>query len=217
MLEQDYFMRMISQLTAVLTEVFFHKKAQQLEEARGGIRTGVKSLLGFDLDLLHSFSDTQILGLLNSSGELDAAKCYAAAMLLKEEAAIDALENKKAESVNTAAKALSMMLELFLSDVAPLPSTLGPETDAVIETLSPYELPFHIEEKVFRYYELTRQYGKAEDILFELVERSHEFASHGLKFYERVLRRSDEELMAGNLPRNEAEEGAAELRRIAVV
>ncbi len=205
---------MISQLAAVLSEVLFHKKAQQLEEARGGIRTGVKSLLGFDLDLLHSFSDAQILELLNSSGELDAAKCYAAAMLLKEEAAIDALENKKAESVNTTAKALSMMLELLLSDIAPLPATLGSEADALIETILPYELPLHVEEKVFRYYELTRRYGKAEDILFELVERSRQFGKEGVKFYERLLQKPDGELRAGNLPRGEAEESAAELHKI---
>lgn len=217
MLTRDYFMRMISQLAAVLSEVLFHKKAQQLEEARGGIRTGVKSLLGFDLDLLHSFSDTQILELLRSGAELDAAKCYVAAMLLKEEADIDSLENKKAESVNTGAKALSMMLELFLSDIAPLPATLGSEVDTLIETLSQYELPLHVEEKIFRYYEQARRYDKAEDTLFDIVERSRQFVPEGLQFYQRLLKKSDEELQAGNLPRDEAEEGAAELRRIAVV
>ncbi|MDE3058630.1 MAG: hypothetical protein KGJ59_11810 [Bacteroidota bacterium] len=217
MLEQDYFMRMISQLTAVLSEVLFHKKAQQMEEARGGIRTGVKSLLGFDLDLLHSFSDAQILELLNTSGELDAAKCYATAMLLKEEAGIDAVEGKTAESVGTAEKALSLMLEMILSGAAGLPASTAADAEALIEILSPYELPLHIEEKIFRYYEQARRYDKAEDTLFGIVERSHQFVPEGLQFYQRLLKKSDEELQAGNLPRGEAEEGAAELRRIAVV
>jgi hypothetical protein len=219
MLEQDYFMRMISRLSAVLAEVLFHKKAQQLEEARGGVHGGVRSLLGFDPDILHSFSDAQILELLNfrrsessTSGEPDVAKCYAAAILLKEEAEIDMLEGKNAAGINTAAKALSLMLELFLSDVVELPATAA--SDALIEMLSPYELPLHIGEKIFRYYELTRQYGKAEDILFELVERSRQFGKEGVKFYERLLQKSDGELQAGNLPRGEAEESAAELHKI---
>ena len=63
-----------------------------------------------------------------------------------------------------------------------------------------------------RFYELTGQFGRAEDALFDLLDRAgpeaEEFA-HAL--YDRLLAKPDEELAAGNLPRSEILEAVAQL------
>jgi hypothetical protein len=67
-----------------------------------------------------------------------------------------------------------------------------------------------------RRYESTGQLAKAEDMLYSILDASADdkgSTEFGAAFYERILRQSDAMLMAGNLPRTEAEEGLQELKR----
>jgi len=68
-------------------------------------------------------------------------------------------------------------------------------------------------EKVFRYYERMGRYDRAEDVLYEILEVKPEFSNEGVQFYERLLKRSDEELVKGNLPRDEVLEGMQEMKK----
>jgi hypothetical protein len=68
---------------------------------------------------------------------------------------------------------------------------------------------------LFRYYESAGKYSKAEDVLFEALEDSGgaDWVAAGQAFYERLAGKSDAELAAGNLPREELEESREELAR----
>jgi hypothetical protein len=52
----------------------------------------------------------------------------------------------------------------------------------------------------------------AENVLFDILAATPEFSTEGLQFYRRLLTKSDEDLRAGNLPREEILEGIAELK-----
>jgi len=68
-----------------------------------------------------------------------------------------------------------------------------------------------------RHYEATGQFAKAEDALYSILDAvggDPEVVGFGRAFYERILRRSDAALLAGNLPRGEAEQGLDELNRL---
>jgi len=56
-------------------------------------------------------------------------------------------------------------------------------------------------------------YGTAEDALYEWLDRGDaDAATEGLAFYDRLLKKPDEELVRGNLPRSEVQEGSLKLR-----
>jgi hypothetical protein len=57
MIERDYIMRMISQLTRSLARVLLHRHAHEFPLARKELQSAYKSLLGLTPSLLHQFSD----------------------------------------------------------------------------------------------------------------------------------------------------------------
>ena len=60
-------------------------------------------------------------------------------------------------------------------------------------------------------------YARAEDLLFEMREAGDhggEILARGTAFYQRLQRKSDAELKAGNFSSEEVEEGLARLERM---
>jgi len=57
------------------------------------------------------------------------------------------------------------------------------------------------------------RYAKAENALYAILDSHAGFADEGRRFYERLLTKSDEQLAAGNLPREEVLEGMSNLHR----
>jgi hypothetical protein len=49
-------------------------------------------------------------------------------------------------------------------------------------------------------------------VLFDILAATPGFAPEGMQFYRRLLMKSDGDLRAGNLPREEVLEGIAELK-----
>jgi hypothetical protein len=65
-------------------------------------------------------------------------------------------------------------------------------------------------------YEQVGAFGKAEDVLFAMMESEPNepgLVSFGIAFYQRLAGKSDVSLNDGNLPRTEVESGLAELER----
>jgi hypothetical protein len=64
------------------------------------------------------------------------------------------------------------------------------------------------------YHERLGRLAKAEDCLYELMEEAGggKDMDVGLDFYRRMLGKTDEELLRGNLPRSEVEQGMAQLQ-----
>jgi len=59
------------------------------------------------------------------------------------------------------------------------------------------------------------KYSQAEDALFEMIEAEDAgegIVEQGIAFYTRLQQKSDAELLAGNLPREEVAEGLAHLK-----
>ena len=81
----------------------------------------------------------------------------------------------------------------------------------IIKKIIDYELPVHIRFKLFQYYEIINNYAKAEDLIIELIEIDPVFKREAVEFYERLIQKSDDDLLTGNLPREEVLEGLTSL------
>ena len=110
-------------------------------------------------------------------------------------------------------KALDIYLHLFREHGA---NELEEDTHTVHERvakLSGVALPKSTLHNQFHGDTTLGLYGRAEDMLFRLIEFDAEDAAvtqAGIAFYEMLLCKSDAELSVGNLPRDEVESGFQE-------
>ena len=82
MITKDYFLRMINQLASVVAAVLRLRKVKQYDAAVEEVRTSAKQLLGMDLRLLTTLSDTELIRLLSLGERFDVEKCVVVAELL---------------------------------------------------------------------------------------------------------------------------------------
>lgn len=212
MIERDYIMRMLSQLVQMLTRVLVHKKAYDYPQAKREIEGAYKSLLGVSADFIRTFSDIQLIEMFGKDVETAGAKWYILGALLKEEADIHQISQEDDKSIAGYTKALSLLLTSFLDLLKPIESHHVELIEDCVQQLKAVEMPLQIMEKLFLFYEQSGRYDKAENILFDLVKSDVSYKERGFAFYERLLKKTSEELRAGGLPRNEVLDGIENLK-----
>lgn len=212
MIERDYIMRMIQMLTNALAQILFFKKGAQYTEALHDIQTVGEKIIGMKWELLKKLSDAQIVELLSTDQDLGTPKLYVAGVLLKEEGEIDRLAGRTDDAVQKFATGLSLLTESYVTAQGAMTPDHSAAIESLVASLDRYEIPFHIKKRLFPFYELIGYYGKAEDVLFDLVEADEAFVTVGIEFYSRISKKSDEELLKGNLPRAEIEDGVLALQ-----
>src|SRR6266571_4710669 len=185
MMQKDYILRMIQQLSRVLIQILHLREIKDYEGALTYIDDVFKQALGFSSDLITSVPDETLLAMFTSFDVLDIEKCFLVANLLKAER------------------------DIFV------------EVEGLLDKLVDYELSAEIKVQLFQYFERTGRYSRAEDVLFELLEVDDQenepessLVDRGIAFYERLLRKKDTELVAGNFSWEEAREGLAQLKNM---
>ena len=212
MIERDYIMRMIQMLVQVLAKLRFFKKGGQYPEALDEIQKASKQILGIELEIFRKLSDLQMIEFLSLDVSLGIPKCYAAGILLKEEAEILAIQKKESESIETFVKSLSLLTEVAIHNKSPFDNDHASAIESVAGKLKGKEYPIYIRKKLFRYFEIVGQYGEAASVLSEILVAEPSFASEGIGYFERLEKKSDEELGRGGLQRKYIEELLADLR-----
>lgn len=208
MYNRDYILLLIEQFGLFLRKILFHVENKEYDQALNDIDKTYKELLGVDSTLLNNMSGEQIGSYLQVAGSTQYEKSIVIAELLKIEAEIEegqyGLNNYALDKYLSAFYLLTeafdkreeLRMERFLKD-----------TDQIISKAEDYFDSGELKYRLFRFYELRGSYAKAEDTLFELVEENYpDILSKGQAFYQRLLKKSDDELQKGNLPRDEVQE-----------
>lgn len=213
MIRQDYLMRMIQQLSGVLARVAELRAGGKPDEALDEIGDAYGRFAGLNPSLVHVLGDEDLVALLRARGGLDPQRTYALAELLREEAEIYAEGGRLDEALPRDRKALRLYLEVLpeLEDAPSPPDLAG--LDAVVARLAACDIPRAAQPLLLRHYEVAGRYDQAEDLLFDLLDADDapETAELARAFYARLLALPDAALRAGNLPREEVEEGLARL------
>jgi hypothetical protein len=168
------------------------------------------------IGFMRSIPEETLLSMLKSFDTLDTEKCWLLAILLKSEGDTYQDQGNASESYYSYVRSLNLVLEVLLLDTNNSGTTTVPELEDLLSRLSEYELPMRTMVLLFRYFERTGRYARAEDLLFELLEINDpdgELQALGTAFYQRLMRKSVAELNAGNFSREEAEEGLARLEK----
>jgi hypothetical protein len=212
MIERDYIMRMLNMMVAMVVRVIGYKDKKEYPEALLDIQATGKTLLGIDRTLVDQFSVSQLMRLFGSDLSVAVPKSYVLGVLLKEEAEIRELMSDTTEAEAIYRKSLSLLIETYLSSGEPVEPRHLELTDAILEKLFRHSHPPEILERILRYEEAMGRYAKAENALCAILDVHEEFLDEGIRFYERLLKKSDEALTAGNLPREEVLEGMRKVK-----
>lgn len=135
---------MIEQLNKVLSKILFNKEVKQFDNALMEIQTSGEKFLGVKWKIIEQLSSDDIISLLKIGGELNVAKAIVAASLLKEEAEVLELLDKKDESWIAYLKAFSLFVEILMVETT---DDIINKAKEVQQKIEEFELPENIEVK----------------------------------------------------------------------
>jgi tetratricopeptide (TPR) repeat protein len=203
---------MFNLLGQALSRILFLKEIKKYDEALVETDNAAKSILGLNIDAIERMPVGGLKSILGSDPAVLHSRFYTAGSLLKVRGEILEFQEKEDESVRLYMKSLSLFMEEFSAFEEFDGGKEIQAIDFVIEKLRDYELPLELKERLADYFEKMRRYDKLEDTIFEIIDEDVAFVQNGISFYERLLLKPDDELTDGHLPRNEVEDGLAELR-----
>jgi hypothetical protein len=215
MLRQDHVLRLIRQLGEVFARLMGRVQGAAPEEVEPEVDRALKDLSGLSLDLIRALSLRGLLEVLRG-GDAESARILAAADLLYVHARVRTAAGDEDAALFSSVRALTLYLETFVHFDH---EALGParqRAEDLVTELRGVDLPEPTLLRLWGYFEAAGRYARAEDVLFELLERDQwpeTLVTAGVTFYERLLTRGDAELEAGDLPRDEVEESLQLLRQ----
>lgn len=212
MLTKDYIMRMIDTLTKVLGRLLFLKKGKNYNEAFDEIEKVTKELFGFDRKFIDSLSDSQLIKMIAVSETLLAPNCYLLGVLFNEEAEIFKLQGDPERSTEMYERSFNFFVEGLKSSNAAIEPDHFMKINQVVEVLENEAINVETERNLVFYYELVGQFDKAEDLIYDLIDFDSKYINDGIQFCERLLKKDDDALIQGNLPREEITESLSLLR-----
>lgn len=212
MLRRDYLVRMIEEMTEVLGKVFNLKQERKFTEALWQMDDLYKKQFRLSSDLLRSLSAKDITEMFHTGGKLEADKLQNLAYLMKEEGELLHASGEKDEGILTLMKSLHLYLEASRGGADPLLWQLDEQIDNLMINLNQYRLPKVTEELRLQYEEGKGRYGRAEDIIYVMLQEQWMTNEEGIAFYERLLTLNEDKLAQGGLPIDEVNEGLNQLR-----
>ena len=212
MLTKDYLMRMIDTLAKALAKLVFSKDAKDYKTALSELNNVTKEFFGLDLNFVDNISDIQLIELIGKNELLLPGNCYVFGVLFNEEAEIFELQNNMERAINLYERSLS----LFVEGLKTSPTIIEPDhlnkINLLTSKLKEFEITMDTEENLFFYYEFSGNFAEAENIIYNLIEYDDNYTEKGIRFCERLLQKPDEDLIKGNLPREEVEESISTLK-----
>jgi tetratricopeptide (TPR) repeat protein len=211
MINRDYILRMIEQLSRFLARALLLRDGKEYLQAVTEVKKAGKMFLGLNPEAMDMLSDQDLIHLWRVAQDLDAEKCALAAQIFRAEGEIFESQGDYEKASASYYKSLSLLTETINFLKEKIPSELITSVDFLAQQLDVATLPHRLQQKLFTTYSTIGRFAKAEDLLFDMIEEDASFADEGKRFYQQLLKRTDEELEQGNLPRAEVLEGLSRL------
>lgn len=213
MIRNDYIMKMILQLAKALEQILKLKETGREDDALREVDLAMQRICGMNSQLVNTLSEESLVATLRGGATLDHGKALVLAELLGEEGDLHTAAGRGDEAFLRYYRSLFLYLEAFVGEAELRLPDYRVKIEWVVEKLQEFVLPLEMMERLGRYYEREGDFAAAEDTFGQLVddEDSSEARDAARRFYERTLERTDEELEAGNVSRDEVREELARL------
>lgn len=213
---EDYFMRMIAQLSMVIAHVIGLKRAKRYDEGQQVLNDALSQTLGLSSNTVEILSYGELIQLVSRGNKIDTDRCLALAKIIKHKADLYEAQDANGTAFNLYLKSLNLYIEALLTNDELRTSENILDIDEIIQTIKSTVLPDASKLLLFKYYEMVRRFDKAENTLFDLLDTNDydiDTVKCGLAFYERLFTKTESELLEGNLPVTEVREGYEELSK----
>lgn len=211
MLHRDFLLRQIEQFIRALLDALGLLKSGSVEVARDRLARMADEVVGLPLTLLRHMPEDQLMAMLRPASEFDSPRAFYIGQLLY----ADALA-REAEGVPEGQLRTALTLLLAAWDESDR-FRIDPGAEAIDDLqhrLAGAVLPLPLLRALMTHEEQRGRFARAEDRLFELLERGDPDApAWGRAFLRRLLTRDDADLKAGDLPRDEVEDALRVLER----
>ena len=210
MIRRDYFIKLVQELSAVLLRIVSLKAQREYAAALHEIDCALEKYLGLKPEEALSDNLDHVLSLCGREGGPISESLNILAEVFYEQSEIFKIQQDAAGERRAGLLSLGLYLEAIRSGTVSL--DMLKKIDGLIESVADEPLPTPVLRRLFGYLEDRGLYAKAEDVLYDWLEREESNAiEQGLAFYTRLLDKPDEELAHGNLPRAEVLEGQRKL------
>ncbi|MDD3242065.1 MAG: DUF6483 family protein [Bacilli bacterium] len=215
MLKNDYMKEVENTLKLVREEVDKNIINGDIEKAKERVNKELKALVGLDIGTVDIFSFNSIEGIISKEMQYNAEKFIAFGCLMQLEGIISDKESNENAKVKYYEKSLEGFYKAYTEDKDINSKYLDDAVEVAGELIN-YELSLDLDRKILKLYELANKLDKAEDTLFYMLRKTNNDGSmilEGMRFYNRLKERETDELILGNLPIEEVEDGISELER----
>lgn len=216
MLKTDYKKEVESTLKLIREEIDKGILEGNVEVAFEKINKGMRALVGLDVNTIDTLAFDQVIGLISKDNQYNADRYIALGQLLYFHGYVYGVLENEINKVNYYKKAIEAFYEAFLEE-EDIDDNYLKDISKVLDEISDYEIEIQYNKKIFKLYEVCKEYDKAEDILFDMIKvtnKDKDIISLGISFYERLKEKSEQELEAGNLPLDEVEDSLQDLMSI---
>lgn len=213
--EKDYLMRIVKQFTTAIGKIMGLKAENKIEESQEVIRDTLKYFTDLKIEVIETLPYDILIHKVSGSRLINAEKYLMLGELLIQQADIYETKGEKSRARNLYTKSLNIKIDILLNDDNLVSEQNLDSVNKLIDKIGLFNLPTESKLLVFRYYVLTENYAKAEDMLYNLLETNgpnKEILRKGIEFYEKLINIDHDKLERGNLPIDEVLEGLANLK-----
>jgi len=213
--EKDYIMKMIQQFTSAIARVMGLKAEDKIEESQEVLTDTLKDFTGLNQDVLEALPYEILIHKVSGGRQTNTAKGLVLAELLNQQADIYEIKGEISEARNVYSKSLNIVINVILNGDNSVMEQNQDKVNVLIDKIGRFDVSKESKLLLFQYYDLTKSYAKAEDVLFQLMdntEANNDLLAKGIAFYERLINKDQTELERGNLPIDEVLEGLAYIK-----
>ncbi|MDY2729113.1 MAG: DUF6483 family protein [Clostridium sp.] len=215
MIKRDLLKEIENGLKIVMDEVDKGILNNDTRKAFQIINNKMKEMVGIDIDTVNTVSFETIKGMINVGFENSADKYIALGMLLKFQGYLCKSQQDISKEIFYYLISISAFNEGFKDDDTYL-NNYKSSIIEIIDEIQKYELSMEESKEIFVAYELLGKYDKAEDVLYEMINKAKDkdkekMKKLGIDFYNRLLNKNEDDLIKGNLPIEEVKESLKDL------
>ena len=172
--EKDYIMKIIRQFTNAIAKIMGLKAENKIEESQEVLTDTLKDFTGLNKEVLESLPYEILIRKVSGSRQTNTVKSLVLAELLNQQAEIFEIRGELSRAKNLYLKSLNIMINVILNEDNSILEQNQDKVNALIEKIKQFEVPKESKLLLIQYYELTQSYAKAEDVLFELIDKTEQ-------------------------------------------
>lgn len=177
---------------------------------------GMKSILGLDITTVNTLSFDNVIELISKENQYNSDRYMALAELLYFQGNIYENMDNEIEKINYYRKSMRSFYAAYCEDKE-LEDRYKNDIISILDFVSCYEINIEESDIIFKLYECTRCFDKAENILFDMIKQSNrneKVIYDGIEFYNRLKKLDEDILNQGNLPMEEINESLSEIQNM---